>query len=175
MISVQTQRLTLIALPLAEFELFLDNQPQLAERLGLVPDALQIEKAFWEEGVQDMRSYSLPKLAENSDRYELYTVWLIVLNEANRMVGGIGVAGEPNEAGESIIGYFVDERYEGRGIATEATKAMTAWALQLPAVKSVIAYTLADGIASQKVLQKSGFVADGIAEDGNPRWRYIKV
>lgn len=171
MISIHSQRLALHALPLAEFQLLLTDTRLLAESLGLVPEPLQIERGFWEEGVQDMKNYVLPILADHLEHHEWFTVWAIVLETAQRLVGGIGVAGLPNEAGEVIIGYFVDERYEGQGIATEAAAALTQWVFQHPDAKCIQADTLADGLASQRVLQKCGFTLAGSTEEGNLRWR----
>ncbi|MEZ4931369.1 MAG: GNAT family N-acetyltransferase [Saprospiraceae bacterium] len=56
-----------------------------------------------------------------------------------------------------FVGYYVDDRYAGQGLATEATQALSL-VFENRDVQVVMADTLKDGLASQKVLQKNGFV-----------------
>ncbi|MCU0347162.1 MAG: GNAT family N-acetyltransferase [Saprospiraceae bacterium] len=172
MTSIQTQRLTLLPLSLPQLHLYLEGVPLLAQSLGLVAEPIQVVPDFWAMVPEAMAHYSIPKVAEHHDQYEWYTHWLIVFE--NRIAGGTGLSGLPNELGEVQTGYFVDERYYNRGIATEATMGLCDWAFQHPGVKAVIAYTLADGFASQRVLQKCGFELQGKNEEGELAWRLSK-
>lgn len=81
-------------------------------------------------------------------------------------VGGIGFKGVPDERGCVEVGYGIDEAFQRRGYATEATRAMAGWALAQPGVRSVIAQTESWNAASQKVLLASGFVRDGMGKEG---------
>jgi RimJ/RimL family protein N-acetyltransferase len=73
------------------------------------------------------------------------------------MIGTIMLKGYPNENGEVIIGYAINEEYRCNGYMTEALNSITKWILLNPDINSVIADTLKTNIPSQKVLKKVGF------------------
>jgi ribosomal-protein-alanine N-acetyltransferase len=88
------------------------------------------------------------------------------------LVGWGGFKGPPRD-GVVEVGYEIAEARRGRGLATEATKAMVAEAFADDRVTTVIAHTLAERNASNRVLEKVGFTHDGEgAEDGEVVWRY---
>jgi RimJ/RimL family protein N-acetyltransferase len=68
-----------------------------------------------------------------------------------------------------MLGYFIDKKFENAGFATEALGRLLDWVLLNPAVQSVAADTLVNGLASQRVLQKNGFQPAGPSEEGL-RW-----
>ena len=70
-------------------------------------------------------------------------------------VGGIRFI-HPPEAGEVEVGYGLAESARGRGLATEALRAMTALAAQ-HGVAVMVAVTSVDNVASQRVLERAGF------------------
>ncbi len=175
MISIATQRLTLLPLSLSQLHFYLEGVPLLAQSLGLVPEPLQVEPEFWAMLPESLANYSIPKVAEHPEHFEWYTHWIYVLNSEKRIVGGTGISGLPNENGELQTGYFVDERYYNQGIATEATNGLCNWAFQHPAAKVIIANTLIDGFASQRVLQKCGFALQGESEEGELVWRLERL
>lgn len=76
---------------------------------------------------------------------------------------GDGVVGDavfhtaPDDSGSVEIGYAVVESHRGRGIATEAVRALAAWALEQPGVTAVRAETEPGNPASRRVLHKAGF------------------
>jgi [ribosomal protein S5]-alanine N-acetyltransferase len=170
MTTIHTERLKLLPLTFSQLELYLENQTALARSLGLVEDELDIDREFWQESSQDIKNFIFPMFAENPDKAAWFTLKLIIFQEEMRIAGGIG-GGLPNEKGEVQIGYFIDKRYENRGFATEATQGLMQWIFQNPGAQAVIADTLKDGFASQRVLQKCGFVFQNETEEGNLRWR----
>ena len=89
-----------------------------------------------------------------------HTNWQIILPAENKAVGSIGFLGAPDESGETEIGYGTDEKYRGRGIASEALCAMCEWAFS-HGVSRLVAETEPDNNASVTVLRKCGFVLDG--------------
>ncbi len=60
------------------------------------------------------------------------------------------------------IGYWLGERYWGQGIATEALRQMSALAFSDPHCKKLFAPVLAPNKASMRVLEKCGYVLEGI-------------
>lgn len=171
MFQLNTQRLTLIPLNLNQIQLLAKNHILFEQSLGLAPFGLEINGAgFQEELYESIHNYIIPKLIEHEADFEWFTLWFIIHRADNRGVGSIGINGLPNEQGEVLIGYFTDVRYEGQGIMTEAVQLLLNWIFQNTEVQSVIADTLVDGIGSQKVLQKNGFVQDDTTDEGL-RWR----
>jgi ribosomal-protein-alanine N-acetyltransferase len=89
------------------------------------------------------------------------------------LVGWGGFKGPP-KAGTVEIGYEIAEPRRERGLATAAVRAMVAEAFAHDGVEAVIAHTLPEPNASNRVLEKAGFRFDGDAlEAGRAVWRYL--
>jgi len=77
-------------------------------------------------------------------------------------VGGIGFVLHPDvERVSAEIGYWLGEPFWGRGICTEAVRAVTAYAIEQHGLTRVFAVPFAHNSASQRVLEKAGFVLEG--------------
>jgi RimJ/RimL family protein N-acetyltransferase len=95
-----------------------------------------------------------------------------IAGEPPELVGWGGFKGPPEE-GVVELGYEIAEARQGRGLATAATRAMVDEAFADETVTTVIAHTLAERNASNRVLEKAGFRFDGEAEeDGTTVWRF---
>jgi [ribosomal protein S5]-alanine N-acetyltransferase len=70
---------------------------------------------------------------------------------------GVGSFKGPPLDGMVEIAYAVVPEHQRKGYATEASREMVAFAFRSPQVRVVRAHTLPDGLASQRVLLKSGF------------------
>jgi [ribosomal protein S5]-alanine N-acetyltransferase len=104
-------------------------------------------------------------------------VWgtrFFVAGDPPELVGWGGFKGPPR-GGVVEVGYEIAERRRGRGLATAATRAMLAEAFADERVTVVIAHTLPERNASNRVLEKAGFGWDGVArEGGEVVWRYSR-
>jgi RimJ/RimL family protein N-acetyltransferase len=89
--------------------------------------------------------------------------WMIV--SSGEVVGLCGYHQPPSTEGEVEIGYNVAPSRQRRGHATRAVAAIVAIAKDDPAVKTVLASTPVDNIASQRVLERNGFARVGERED----------
>ena len=88
------------------------------------------------------------------------------------LVGWGGFKGPPRE-GAVEIGYEIAAARQGRGLATAAAQAMLAEAFADPAVARVLAHTLPERNASNRVLEKCGFHFEGeTLVRGMQVWRY---
>ena len=63
--------------------------------------------------------------------------WLVVDRETGEAAGSVAFGGPVNAEGAVLVGYAMYGEYEGRGYATEAVKAMVAWAFGHPGVREV--------------------------------------
>lgn len=96
---------------------------------------------------------------ENPEQWEWHAIWMIELKDGTH-IGELCFKGL-NSNGIVEIGYGILEKYQGKGYATEAVKAISNWAFQEPKVFSIEAETDDKNIASKKVLEKCGFVYTG--------------
>ena len=94
--------------------------------------------------------------------------WLVVADDG-LVVGGVGFHGPPDEQGRAEIGYGIAAAFRGRGMATAAVERLLALP-SLPGVTAFVAHTDPGNPASQRVLERNGFVRDG-ADDEGLRWR----
>ena len=100
-----------------------------------------------------------------------YALWMIEKPDGTHL-GDLCFKGfDPGRNPE--IGYGILEAFRGRGYAAEAVRLALSWAFRHPAVKAVEAETDPGNTASQRVLEKCGFLPLGILGGEGPR--YIKL
>ena len=88
------------------------------------------------------------------------TMFAIALGD--EAVGGIGfVLQQDVERVSAEIGYWLGEPFWGRGIVTEALRAVTAHAIAHHGLTRVFALPFAHNLGSVRVLEKSGYVLEG--------------
>jgi RimJ/RimL family protein N-acetyltransferase len=99
--------------------------------------------------------------------------WLVAAG--GEAVGSIGYKHVPRPNGEVEIGYGIAPGRRRRGHATRAVALVLDLAREDPAVRTVLADTVLDNVASQRALEKNGFRRAGThadPTDGEPliRW-----
>ncbi|MBI2577460.1 MAG: GNAT family N-acetyltransferase [Candidatus Wildermuthbacteria bacterium] len=82
-----------------------------------------------------------------------------------KIAGGIGLA-NIKEGHEAEIGYWLAEPYWGKGIMTEAATAMEKFGFETLGLVRIYAGVYTWNTASQKVLEKVGFVREGLRRKG---------
>ena len=80
-------------------------------------------------------------------------------------IGMLGGKGGPDDAGRIEIGYGLIPEAWGQGYATESVRALTLWLLARSEVQIVAAETSVENFASQRVLEKCGFLKVGERTD----------
>ncbi|MBR5410576.1 MAG: GNAT family N-acetyltransferase [Clostridia bacterium] len=105
---------------------------------------------------------------EHPDQWEWFAIWVIESKDGIH-IGDLCFKGL-GPAGSAEIGYGISEEFRDKGFATEAVDAAVNWALAQPDVKSVEAETEPDNRASQRVLEKCGFVPTGAIGEEGPRF-----
>jgi RimJ/RimL family protein N-acetyltransferase len=144
----------------------------LAHRLGVQPPPV------WppENNGPEVRAWFRAGMAAAPDRLGWWC-WYIVAHavEVDVLVGSAGFKGPPDAAGVAEIGYAVVAPFQRHGHASAAVALLAAAAFAEPELTALIAHTTPDGLASQAVLRRAGFVADGAAVDSDDgpvlRWR----
>jgi len=88
------------------------------------------------------------------------SVWAIEVD--GEAAGGIGIEQKTDvERVSAEIGYWLGESCWGRGIVTEALRAVTAEAFRRFELRRIYALPFADNPASVRVLEKAGYVLEG--------------
>jgi ribosomal-protein-alanine N-acetyltransferase len=86
--------------------------------------------------------------------------WAITLKGEDRLIGIIGHYRLKPEHYRCEIGYMILPEYNGRGITTEAVKAVLAYGFDDLQMHSIEAVIDPENIASERVLLKNGFVKE---------------
>ena len=85
-----------------------------------------------------------------------YGVYQLVRSSDSVVVGDIGFHGPPDRGRSVTVGYGLAPGARGQGYATEALKAVVAWALDQPEVERVEADTTHANLPSQRVMERAG-------------------
>lgn len=81
---------------------------------------------------------------------------------AEEAIGGIGLHRQGDFMRRSAeLGYWLGEEYWGRGIATDAVRAVTAWGFAQLDIDRIFAQVFGWNPASGRVLEKAGFTFEG--------------
>ena len=143
MIEIETERLTLKKLGIADKEQLIDliGDSRVSETLSNVPHPYTDEDAeYWLNSV-------------NTSEFKLS----IFLNSV--LIGGIGLTRE--EDGYCELGYWLGFEYWGKGYATEACYALLNYAKKNTSYKTFRANVYKGNTTSSKVLEKVGFRQTG--------------
>ncbi len=110
-------------------------------------------------------------LAANPSR-SAWGARFFVAGDPPELVDWGGFKGPPKD-GVVEVGFEIAEARRGRGLATAATRAMLAEAFADERVTAVIAHTLPERNASNRVLEKAGFRFEGDGREGGLTvWRF---
>jgi RimJ/RimL family protein N-acetyltransferase len=95
----------------------------------------------------------------------------LAIDVADEAVGGIGfVPGTDIERYSAEIGYWLSERHWGRGIGAEALTLVTSYAFARFNLLRLFALPFADNVRSTRVLEKAGFVCEGILKSSSVKF-----
>ncbi len=83
----------------------------------------------------------------------------------DRLIGTVGLHSWNASANTMEISYEIHPDFKGRGIATAAVSHCLAYTDANLDIHKIIAYTLTDNIASQRVAEKAGFVNKGVLKN----------
>lgn len=149
----ESARLRLLPLTLEMLCLMRDDIERLEKENGFVYDGEEMTGFMAEYLSEQIRI-----IGETPESLMYNAFWLFIRNSDGVCVGSAAFKGLPDKNGEIELGYGINRKYFNNGYTTEAVGIMCRWALEQPGVEAVIAQTDTDGFASQKVLEKNGFV-----------------
>ena len=142
------------------------------ERLRIYPASREQMEAMIasEQDAELKKAYTemLEGCLRHPEQWQWYAMWMIELRDGTH-IGDLCFTGL-REDGIAEIGYGILEEHQGQGYVTEAVRAAVDWALQQPGVTPVEAETEPDNRASQRVLEKCGFLPSGTVGKEGPRY-----
>lgn len=101
--------------------------------------------------------------------------WVIRLRDRACLTGTVqATITRHDDESVAEIAWVVGTPWQGRGIATEATRGLVAW-LREQAVHTVIAHIHPDHHASAAVATAAGLAPTGTWHDGEIRWRLTRA
>lgn len=151
-LPIETNRLSLQHIPVAGLiSLFeeKDDALAIAERGFTNPHRNLIDDS-------GPLAWRVPQVKEDPTTNKWF-VRFIVLRESSEIIGSTSFHGAPNESGMIEIGIGIEEKFWGRGFASEALLGMWRWAITQPGV-STLRYTVSPtNIASVTIIKKFAF------------------
>jgi ribosomal-protein-alanine N-acetyltransferase len=105
-------------------------------------------------------AWRVPQVKSDSSTNKWF-VRFIVLRESGEIIGSTSFHGVPDEAGMMEIGIGIEEKFWGKGYATEALLGMWRWVVTQPEVMT-LRYTVSPtNLASVRIINKFGFHHQG--------------
>lgn len=111
------------------------------------PESIEAEKEWLEKN--------------NKRRKDNFSYNYAILYEG-KVVGGIGIKIDQHRDYIGEVGYFVDEDYWGRGIATEAVKSVEKIGFEELGLKKLKILMMPENKASKRVAEKNGYEKEGL-------------
>ncbi len=106
------------------------------------------------------------RLQRLGDDGALFRTFVAITKDSHRAIGLLGAVGAPDARRAQEIGYGFNEESWGRGLATEAVIALAKVLTAEPDIALLTARTSPLNTASERVLEKAGFVRVGVSWNG---------
>jgi [ribosomal protein S5]-alanine N-acetyltransferase len=156
-----TLRLELMPMTVAALDAMIDGDGQ---RLAHETGACFPEPLVAPPLMEDALPYIRDRVREEPDDL-VWWAWLIVSRETGEAIGSAGFAGRPDADGTVVLGYAIYPVHEKQGYATEASQALTTWALEQADVRAVRAKIPPGHTPSIRVAEKLGMRVVGRDHD----------
>ena len=159
--QIQTQRLLLRE--------FVEDDWQAV--LAYQADPLYLRYYAWDVRTeQDARQFVRMFIGWQEELPRTRVQLAICLPGSGELIGNCGIRKPRPNANQAELGYELAPWHWGRGYATEAARAMLAFAFSFPDIHRVTASCLAENRASVRVLEKLGFKVEAL----QPEREYFK-
>jgi aminoglycoside 6'-N-acetyltransferase len=147
-----------------------DPQPIVTERLRLRrsrPEDAETISAYrsdpevhryqgWERTDPDGIREEIEEMAERRPGEPGWVQFSVEDRETGRLLGDVGLSPADGEPGVVKVGYTMAPSAQGRGFATEAVRALVAYAFDVLDARVVRAYASAENVPSIRVAEKAG-------------------
>lgn len=130
-------------------------------------DSLERKVVLCEDPYEKERLGEMLKKCESDPQNALwYVPWNLFLRSVpDQSIGTFYFFG-PQKKGRISFYFEVDHEYQGVGYGSEIARKMVDWALNQPDVYFIDATAEYDNYRARRILQKTGFVKEGMEEEG---------
>ncbi|NBA88977.1 GNAT family N-acetyltransferase [Emticicia sp. CRIBPO] len=164
---IQTERLNIFPLTYEQTIKYINNNSTLENELGLQCHKRQVAEDLYEAVADGI----LPKLGSTTKKLPYHALWIAVERDQKSIVSSFLFKGEPNKFGQVEIGYGSEAGFENKGYMTETLSGAIKWAREQKEIRSIVAETKPQNIASIRVLAKNNFKEIN-KEDEKIIWRF---
>lgn len=120
----------------------------------------------WEDRAEaDVRAFVSIFIGQQQQRPRTRFQLAVTLRDGGRLIGNVGIRMEHDDSHAAEIGYELAPDEWGRGYATEAARAMVRFGFDELGLHRIGAWTVADNVASGRVLRKLGMTVEGRLRD----------
>lgn len=125
------------------------NNPNFIYFQDVCPESVEAERKF---------------LLQNNDKRKRNYSYNYSILYNGKLVGGCGIKIDQHRNFIGEIGYFIDEAYWGKGIATKAVKLLEKIGFTELGLKRIIIIMNTKNVASRKVAIKCGYKKEGVMQ-----------
>ncbi|HPG31012.1 MAG TPA: GNAT family N-acetyltransferase [bacterium] len=162
--KIQTKRLILEPLTIELIDAALSNNSKKIEELGYY-----VNSEWPENDLIDALPVFKELLMQNG--INGFNNWVITLNKM--IIGSAGFIGNPDENGETEIGFGIITSMRKKGYCFEAVSELINWAFHQNRVKSIKANCDETNSASISIIRKLGF-SEGKRQNGLIEWKKFR-
>jgi RimJ/RimL family protein N-acetyltransferase len=145
---LETQRLRLRRFTAGEADLLIE--------LDSDPEVMRYISGGAPSDPERIRTVTLPSILAWYDRDDRYGLWAAELKEGREFAGWFHFWPAKQEPHDIEVGYRLEKKFWGRGLATEGTVALIRLGFETYGLERVVARTLRENAASRRVLEKAG-------------------
>ncbi len=151
-IQIETERLVL--------KNYCENDLDNIYRLKSEPLVWKFSTQISTNKIEDSINY-FKSVLENYDKNK-QGFQALFLKNSGKYIGEAGILTFNKQNNRAVVGYNLLPEYWNNGYATEITKALVKYLFEDKKTERIEALALDDNKASRKVLEKSGFVLEGL-------------
>jgi len=110
----------------------------------------------WEPTEEGVRAYYEPRRDIYPESYPAWLNLVIELKTESKVIGNVGIGVKNREQGQAEVGWLLGCRYQGRGIATEAVRALVGFGFEAMGLHRTYARTGRLNVRSWRLMERIG-------------------
>ena len=134
------------------------------------------------DGERPARSEAIAKINWMQENHQLnrpgrlvHLCLAIIYTETREFIGWCGLDQREKSQVHPVLFYLLKSRYWGKGLATEAARAVLAYGFEDLGLARIDSGAAHENLASRRVMEKIGMRYVGLSEDGGYRFTLTKI
>jgi len=105
-------------------------------------------------------------IAEWATEYENKTDVILGIFEKGEYLGSIGLHGMKTANNSGMVGYWLAENHQGRGIMSDCVRALVNFGFHTLELNRIYIYCASENTKSRAIPERLGFLQEGMLQDG---------